>query len=73
MKPVKFWTPETFEVSFHRYHPHTDKEVDGLHLGPATNLKYSKNLYNFLLKNYPQYLPKECGKLKTTNLYRTLI
>jgi hypothetical protein len=40
-----------------------DFAVDGIHAGPKTNKSYAHNLFNYILKNYSNFLPKELDKL----------
>jgi hypothetical protein len=36
-----------------------DFGVDGIHAGPKTNKTYAHNLFNYILKNHLNFLPKE--------------
>ena len=40
-----------------------DFAVDGIHAGPKTNKSYAHNLFNYILKNHSNFLPKELDKL----------
>jgi hypothetical protein len=39
-----------------------DWAVDGIHAGPKTNKTYAYNLFNYLLKNKPTFLPNNINK-----------
>jgi hypothetical protein len=40
-----------------------DFAVDGIHAGPKTNKSYAHNLFNYILKNHSNFLPKKLDKL----------
>lgn len=40
------------------YNKYLDLATDKRHPGPIHNKHYAKNLYNFILNNFPNYLPK---------------
>lgn len=47
--------------------PFFDYGADNLHAGPNTNKDYSYKLYKFILKEFPNYIPKENIKFKIKN------
>lgn len=39
-----------------------DWAVDGIHAGPKTNKTYAHNLFNYILKNHPTFVPYDVNK-----------
>lgn len=48
------------------YNLFSDYGSDGEHPGVEHNKTYSYKLYNFIYKNFKEYLPKECKQLQTS-------
>ena len=58
-------TPHYYEANrFDSNIDYDDVAVDGLHAGPITNKNYAKSLYDFILLNFPKYLPTVKEKAK---------
>jgi hypothetical protein len=64
------WTgPDTLNdyTDFNKFNGDFEKVedfgVDGIHAGPKTNKTYAHNLFNYILKNHLNFLPKELNNL----------
>ena len=60
--PIEY---EEFNRFDGEYKDFIDRAADGKHPGPIHNIKYSIKLYDYICKNFRNYLPEDLNATKT--------